>query len=62
MEMIQDIILLGGEAETGLLLFSLQTSVFKPTCQGGQMNRFLPAYGISTGAPIKQLAVSALCT
>lgn len=62
MEMIQNIILSGGEAVTGLLLFSLQASVLKPTCQGEKMNRFPPAYGISTGAPIKQLASAALCT
>lgn len=61
MEIIQNI-LLGGEAETGLLLFSLQASVLKPTCQEEKMNRFPPAYGISTGAPIKQLAGAALCT
>lgn len=63
MEMIKNIILLVGEAETGLLLFSLQASVLKPTCQGEKkMNRFLQAYGISTGASIKQLAAAALGT
>lgn len=65
MKMIKSIILLVCEAETGLLLFSLQASVLKPTCQGEKKkkkNRFPPAYGISTGAPIKQLAAAALCT
>lgn len=65
MKMIKSIILLVGKAETGLLLFSLQASVLKPTCQGEKKkkkNRFPPAYGITTGAPIKQLAAAALCT
>lgn len=42
-------------------------SVSRPAClsqpvKEKKMNRFPPAYGISTGAPIKQLASAALCT
>lgn len=60
--MVENIILLGGEAKTGLSLFSFQESVLKPTCQEEKMNRFPPAYGISTGAPIMQFAAAALFT